>query len=388
MNTRITSFAALLGSLLLTLSCAPAVAAYSVVRLGPITPDQSSYGELIGVDGLVIGESYVRQDCPMQQWVGCLVEGYTHHQPRSVWWSARTPGESGGPTPMRCLSKAGSTSASWDKPCEAQAVNSRGVLVGRSYVAKGAFDVGVHPVLWLSPGSEPLDLSPQMQGLPPYLSARAVGINEQGWILGRAQVDNKLTEYAFLLRDGLASVLPAAGALSVRARALNATMAVGEGRYERGGQSGVIVWTLGGPTSTLRTVDGTENDVHALGISSAGHVAGFYWAPASKQGNHAYVWFQGRAQALPTEAGYSSVAYGVNAAGQVVGSHCRTDQDIHGCRAVVWTNGVRQDVNALATPPAGFTFVQAKAINDRGQITGWMVNAANTYRGFALLPQP
>ena len=36
----------------------------------------------------------------------------------------------------------------------------------------------------------------------------------------------------------------------------------------------------------------------------------------------------------------------------------------------------------------GFTFVQAKAINDQGQITGWMVNAANAYRGFVLTPRP
>ncbi len=384
MKTRTTSFAALLGSALLALSSSSALAAYGVSVLAPTMPDQNSYGEVIGSSGIVLGESYVKQDCPISQWVDCLVEGYSKHQPRSVWW----PAQGGATTVLPCLNKAASTATSWDKPCEALAINSRGVMVGRSYVSKGTFDSGVHPVLWLSPGSTPVDLSAQMQGLPGYLSARAVGVNEQGWILGRAQIDKRLNEYAFLLRDGLATLLPAAGALSVKARAINATMAVGDGQYERGGQSGVIVWTLGGPTTTLRTVDGSENDVHAEAISSAGHVAGFYWAPASKQGNRAYIWFQGRAQALPTDMGYSSVAYGVNAAGMVVGSHCRTDQDIHGCRAVIWLNGERQDLNALATPPAGFTFVQAKAINDQGQITGWMVNAANVYRGFVLTPQP
>lgn len=384
MKTRITSFAALLGSALLALLSLPAVAAYGVSQLAPITPDQNSYGEVINANGIVLGETYVKQDCPVSQWVGCLVEGHSQRQPRSVWW----PVQGGAPTMLPCLSKAVSTSSSWDKPCEALAINNRGVVVGRSYAPKGAFDIGLHPVLWLNPGSAPVDLSTQMQGLPPHVSARAVGINEQGWILGRAQIDSRLNEYAFLLRDGLATLLPSAGALFVKARAINATMAVGEGQYERGGQSGVIVWTLGGPTTTLRSVDGNENDVHAEAISSAGHVAGFYWAPASKQGNRAYIWYQGRAQALPTDVGYSSVAYGVNAAGLAVGSHCRTDQDIHGCRAVVWTNGVRQDLNALATPPAGFTFVQAKAINDQGQITGWMVNAANAYRGFVLTPRP
>lgn len=383
MKFRTTSFAALLGGSLLALMSPHARAGYTVATLAPVAGEHDSYGDVISAQGLSLGEAYVKQSCPFSLWMNCLMDGYAPRQPRSAWWSA----SGGAPTLLQCLSDKVNPSTSWDKPCQADAINARGVMVGRSYVPKGAFDLQTRPVLWLSPGSAPVDLSAQMQGLPAYASARAVGINDQGWVLGRAQgAASNAGEYAFLLRDGLASVLPSAGAQSIRPKAISTTMAVGDGQYDRAGQSGVILWTLGGPTSTLRTVDGSENHVYAEALSSAGHVAGFYWAPASKQGNRAYVWFQGRAQTLPTESGYSSVAYGVNAAGQVAGSHCRTDQDIHGCRAVVWTNGVRQDLNALATPPAGFTFVQAKAINDQGQITGWMVNRSKVYRGFVLKP--
>lgn len=385
MKFRTTSFAALPGGMLLALMSLHAHASYTVTTLAPTASEHDSYGEVMQAHGATLGEAYVRQKCPIRQWMNCLMNGYAPRQPRAAWWSAA----GGAPTLLQCLSDQVDPSTNWDMPCQAEAINSRGVMVGRSYAPKGAFDVQMHPVLWLSPDSRPVDLSAQLQGLPAYTGAQAVGINDQGWVLGRAQAGNgHAGDFAFLLRDGLATMLPAAGAQSVKAKAINATMAVGDGLYDRGGASGVILWTLGGPTQTLRSIDGTENHVHAEALSSAGHVAGFYWAPGSKQGNRAFSWYQGRTQTLTTEAGYSSVAFGVNAGGQVAGSHCRTDQDIHGCRAVVWTNGVRQDLNALATPPAGFTFVQAKAINDGGQITGWMVNGSKVYRGFVLKPTP
>lgn len=385
MTSRTTSFAALLGGSLLALSSWQAHAGFVAYALSPQHSEQDSYGNLVNAQGISLGEAYVKQTCPLSQWMNCLMSAYATRQPRSAWW----PVSGGAPVLLQCLNDKVHPSTSWDSPCHADGINARGVMVGRSYVPVGAFDAQLRPALWLSPESAPVDLSTQMQGLPAYVSARAVGINDQGWVLGRAQLTSPATsEYAFLLRDGLASVLPSAGAQSVKAKAINATMAVGDGQYDRGGQSGVILWTLGGHISTLRTVDGTENDVHAEALSSAGHVAGFYWAPANKQGNRAYVWYQGRAQALPTDAGYSSVAYSVNAAGQVAGSHCRTDQDIHGCRAVIWTNGVRQDLNSLATRPEGYTFVQAKAINDQGQITGWMIDRRNRARGFTLSPLP
>lgn len=386
MPSRIKSFTALLAGALLALSpWSTHAGGYTLKALSPLQDDFNSYGENVNAQGVSLGEVDVQQTCPVSQWMRCLMDGYAPRQPRSAWW----PAAGGNPTPLRCLTDKVNPATSWDKPCEVLGINARGVMVGRSYAHRGAFDLAIRPALWLSADSAPVDLSPQMQGLPPYAAARAVGINDQGWVLGRAQATGpNASEYAFLLRDGLASLLPAAGAQSIKAKAINATMAVADGQYERGGQSGVIVWTLGGPTSTLRTVDGTENYVYAEGLSSAGHVAGFYWAPANKQGNRAYVWYQGRAQALPTEAGYSSVAYGVNALGQVAGSHCRTDQDIHGCRAVVWTNGVRQDLHSLATPPDGYTLVQAKSINDQGQITGWMIDRHRRSRGFTLTPRP
>jgi probable HAF family extracellular repeat protein len=366
---------------------------YSLTALAPLSAGKSSYTYTLNAHGSVVGEAYVSEACPFSQWVSCLVQGYASNQPRAVVW----PAHAARPSALNCLPATLPPSSSWDKPCEALGLNSRGAMVGRSYFGADA-TWAQKPVLWASASAAPLDLSPQLQNLPPYVSARAVGINDEGWILGRAVQDTNHNdsarsevarpEYAFLLHDGSAITLPNTGASSVQAVALNSTLAVGNGQYDKGGQSGVILWALGGLTTTLRSIDGSVNHVYAEGLSSAGHMAGFYWSPSSGEGNKAFVWYQGRALSLPTAPGHTSHAYAVNALGQVVGSHCAAGQDPRSCHATVWTNGVRQDLHTLLTAPSGQTLVQATGINDRGQITGWMLDAGHTYRAFLLTPQP
>jgi hypothetical protein len=389
--TRLGRGALFLSALSALLAPSAHASGYRLDALDPVLPGRSSYGMVISASGLVLGETYVQQGCPLSRWVNCLLDGLQVQQLRSVWWQQPTSGTSSTramqAAPLACLDQSTADTVNGDKPCEALAVNAQGRAVGRSYVPKGRTGVEAHPVVWPQVGGPPMDLSPFLQSLPAHGTGSAVGINDQGWILGRADQGNG-TEFAFLLRDGLVTTLPAMGASSVKAKVISATMAAGDGLFDKGSPTAALIWTLGGPTTVLRTVDGSDNDIHAEAVSSAGHVAGFYWAPASRQGNRAFVWFQGRAQGLPTDPGFSSLAHGVNAAGQVVGSHCRTDQDIHGCRAVVWTNGVRLDLNAMAQAPAGFQLVQARAINDQGQITGWMVNGAHAYKGFVLTPRP
>lgn len=389
--TRLGGGALFLSALSALLAPSAHASGYRLDALDPVLPGRSSYGMVISASGLVLGETYVQQGCPLSKWVNCLLDGLKVQQLRSVWWQPPVSGQGRNNAmqamALACLDASAMEAINGDKPCEALAVNTQGRAVGRSYVSKGDAGIEARAVLWPQAGGPPMDLGPFLQSLPIHGPSSAVGINDQGWVLGRADQGNG-TEFAFLLRDGLVTTLPAMGASSVKAKAINAMVAAGDGQFDKGSPTAALIWTLGGPTTVLRTVDGSDNDIHAEAVSSAGHVAGFYWAPASRQGNRAFVWYQGRAQSLPTDLGYSSLAYGVNAAGQVVGSHCRTDQDIQGCRAVVWANGARQDLNAMVQAPAGFLLVQARAINDQGQITGWMVNGAHVYKGFVLTPRP
>ena len=76
---------------------------------------------------------------------------------------------------------------------------------------------------------------------------------------------------------------------------------------------------------------------------------------------------------LGTLGGTSSVAYGVNASGQVVGdSELPGDLVFH---AFLHTAaGGMQDLNNLIHPGTGFTLLEATGINDLGQITGYDMN--------------
>jgi hypothetical protein len=367
------------------LACHAAEAAgYRLRTLAPIGSVHASLAHVLSPSGVALGESTVMQRCPLSQWVACLVYGHTDKQPRAVLWSEHAPD----PLAVRCLDATLAANATWDLPCEAMAINGKGVMVGRSYAGMSA--EGTHvPVLWRSSTAAPVDLTPRLAGLPDHDSARAVGVNDEGAILGRARLKGtSSTEYAFLLRDGLAQVLPNAGAVAVRPVAINGTLAIGEGRFGGDGQSGVILWTLGGGTSVLRSVNSPVDHVYASGLSSAGHVTGAYWAPLEGRSTQGYVWHQGWVQSLHTDPGHDSRGHSVNAGGLVVGTHCAPFQDIRGCRASLWTNGVRQDLNKLANPPAGHVLLDARGINDKGQIVGWMMAPSGVMLGFLLNPTP
>lgn len=362
---------------------------YRLDALDPGSPGRNSYGMVLSPSGLVAGETYVQQRCPLNRWMDCLISGFQAQQLRAIWWPQ--PGNPGTTRPARllnCLMPAPSDVLNGEKPCEVLAMNAQGRAVGRSMVSRKSGELEMRAVVWSTPGAQPMDLTPFLQPvLPQSGDNMAVGINEQGWILGRVAQDNG-PELAFLIREGMVSVLPNMGTLRIKAKAISSNMAAGDGWFEKGGPASAIIWTIDGATTVLRTIDGNDNDIHAESVSTAGHVAGYYWAPAGRQGNRAFLWYQGHALILPTEPGFSSLAYGVNANGQTVGSHCRTDQDVHGCRAVLWVDGVRLDLNALTQVPDNYKLVQARAINDQGQITGWMVNGQQAYRAFLLTPKP
>ena len=89
---------------------------------------------------------------------------------------------------------------------------------------------------------------------------------------------------------------------------------------------------------------------------------------------------------LGTLGGSASFAYGINAAGQVVGwSHMPGDAAIHG---FLYSGGAMTDLNLLPEVAAfGFSSLAAYGLNDSGQITGygWI---GGQYHAFLLTPVP
>jgi probable HAF family extracellular repeat protein len=102
----------------------------------------------------------------------------------------------------------------------------------------------------------------------------------------------------------------------------------------------------------------------AYGINNAGQVVGYH---ATTNGPRATLW----QNELVTELGLNgptSVAYGINNAGQVVGSMdflLYPDNDLFVSHATVWNGGIPTDLGGL---PNGTSV--AYGINDIGQITG------------------
>jgi probable HAF family extracellular repeat protein len=109
-----------------------------------------------------------------------------------------------------------------------------------------------------------------------------------------------------------------------------------------------------------------------LAVNDLGQVVG-YTTVIGESGlyySQAFLYAQGKMHELGTSSGYSSsIAYGINNRGQVVGSAGTLSPP----RLVVWVylQGQMRDLNGLLSPAArGWTVEGASGINDLGQIIG------------------
>jgi probable HAF family extracellular repeat protein len=86
-------------------------------------------------------------------------------------------------------------------------------------------------------------------------------------------------------------------------------------------------------------------------------------------------------QDLGTLGGTNSLAFGINASGQVVGYARNADSIFH---AFLYANGQMQDLNDLVDLPDGVFLSSAYGINDQG----WIVGQASNGHAYLLTPIP
>ncbi|HEY0555537.1 MAG TPA: hypothetical protein VGG20_14860 [Thermoanaerobaculia bacterium] len=128
-----------------------------------------------------------------------------------------------------------------------------------------------------------------------------------------------------------------------------------------------------------------------MAINQRGDVVGFASLPGDDPDNpdlRAFLWTrQGGIQNLGTLPGDAySEAFGINEWRQVVGLSCDAANN---CRAVLWQNGVIQDLNALVAPGYAGTLTTAQDIDDLGVITGRALDPATGLRpAFSATPMP
>jgi probable HAF family extracellular repeat protein len=132
----------------------------------------------------------------------------------------------------------------------------------------------------------------------------------------------------------------------------------------------------------LGTLGGTFGS--ATGLNDAGEIVGFATTP-DDVATHAFFWSNGVMKDLGTVKGdQCSVAYHINAIGQVVGTSGDGCNEVH---AFLWQHGGPMiDLNDLVPSGSGLVLTAGEFINDRGEIGGSGVLPNGDHHAILLIP--
>jgi probable HAF family extracellular repeat protein len=221
----------------------------------------------------------------------------------------------------------------------------------------------------------------------------ATGANQRGQVVGWAEntvhdptcnLPQRLQFRAVLWdtrRDNLQELPPIAGDTVSAATAVNdqgqvvGISGICDNAVGRFSAAHAVLWNDGVPTH-LGDLGGVAWNT-PMAINNRGDIVGFANLPGGDPGAfnaHAFLWTQAEGmQDLGTLPGDAiSQALGINGRGQVVGISCGGS----GCRAFLWEDGVRTDLNTLLAPGYTGHLVFANDINNAGEITGQAIGPA------------
>ncbi len=221
-------------------------------------------------------------------------------------------------------------------------------------------------------------------------------INNNGVIVGISSngVASRPTRWV----NGVASDLGSVDGLSTttgRAWGLNeAGQAVGNSRRDTAGSvTQATFWSgTGAPLNLGSLLPDSFSD--AFAINAAGTIAGVAVAGNTSSGTNirqAVRWtFDGSAYALEALGSMGrtfSEAKAINDAGQIVGFVTNISGSPQ--RAFLYQAGAMVDLNTFIDVASGFTLATAEGINDRGDIVGWgMVGGQNRAYMLQAIPEP
>jgi probable HAF family extracellular repeat protein len=266
------------------------------------------------------------------------------------------------------LGKLGGSS-SW-----AYGVNAAGQIVGKSDTSAGY----AHAVLWT--GGAIQDLGALNSGFGS--GSIAYGINSAGHVVGTSTPGSK----AFLWTNGVMQDLGTLGGSfgSVAYDVNDSGQIVGYSGVNSGGFYHAFL--NDGTMHDLGTAHGHSSEwSQASAINAAGKIVG---TDGDGNGFHAFLYSAGAMQdigALPGRI-YSS-ANDINVNGQVVGFSSVSSPDSTNTHAFIYAGGVMADLNTLIDSNAGWTLIEATAINDSGWIVGYGATASGSH-AFLLTPVP
>jgi probable HAF family extracellular repeat protein len=251
-----------------------------------------------------------------------------------------------------------------DEYSSASAVNDLGQVIGASNT-----DTAIVPFIWQPTGG--------MQRVPIPSGdngGQAFGINKSGDVVGCSSGPRGERAFMWGRTSGVRDLGVLPGGSYSRARDVNDPGEIVGTSSSPVGDHAVLWGKIGGPRD-LGTLPG-DTSSEAFAINNDGAVVG---TSKGRGGTRAFLWTKGSGMQdlgmLP--GGHSSRAFDINDAGTVVG----TSTSSLGSRAFIWTQdrGMK-DLNGLVSTQRGLVYVEARAINSKGQI---VVTGTDHHRHFS-----
>lgn len=270
----------------------------------------------------------------------------------------------------------------------AYGINDAGQVVGYTYLSNGTTK---RATLWnkINDVWTPTDLGTYSG----YNSSTAYGINNLGQVVGDSVINITNTgTFAMIWNPGspIRNLGGLGGSYSVAYGINDSGQVVGYGYLSGDLYANAVLWSYNGTTWTktdLGTLSGSYNtNSVAYGINASGQIVGISYLSSSKSAPyHATLWTNTTGNWILTDLGTlgdtNSWAHGINVHGQIVGYANTISGAQHATIWNIWNNGTIQDLNDLVDLHDTYLNV-ASGINDSGQI---VANGAN---GHAYLLTP
>ena len=260
-------------------------------------------------------------------------------------------------------------------------INDSGTVVGYSNQL-GLLVTNFVAVQWSSTGS-----ITSLGTLSGGLSSAAFGVNSSGVIAGDSFLGSGIVNAAQWKNSNIRNLGHLSSAIFTAGLQINDNgYIVGESVFGYGPPftSHGFLWN-GTTMKDLGTLSGGITSI-ANAINTSGEIAGQSDGSATKGGWHAVMWNSSdKIQDLGVlPGGTYSVAFGINDSGVVVGYGNISNNAAH---ALVWTStGGMQDLNSLISANSGWVLINANAINNAGQITGYGTKNGHNH-AFLLTPE-
>jgi probable HAF family extracellular repeat protein len=283
--------------------------------------------------------------------------------PRAVNSCGQVVGESGG------IDNSDVTAFTWEEGrpirgleglpggefSQAVGLNDEGVIVGSSNTS-----TALRAVMWTRDGK-----FHEIGALPGDKGSQALAINNRGEVAGSSSGPRGTRAFLWTEKNGIRDLGGLPGSDYTEATALNDSDQV-VGFSGKTGVTHAFLWSSDEGIKDLGVLPG-DSTSQAFGVNNQGQVVGWSRGP---HGTHAFIWTKPEGMrnlgGLPN--GTSTEATAINDRAEVVG----LAGDGKGYRGFRWTSedGV-QDLNALLPPDAGVLLVGAFGINNRGQIVAY-----------------